>query len=218
MKLCLLERCRYFSYVSTQIATTKMTQVKHLYDKFSSEFSKWLAEGIFQCIVDEDTIISMLEKISTKEDLNGLLIIATFKSNNNDKVIMKLLEKGADKETMSITGATPIMYLAERDNLKMFRHFIKIGTNMFSYRDNSKQQTTYTFCIRKNVSEYIQKSIVITEKDFLEAEAKERNALLEENKKLQDIISKMDSEIANLKGSLTASIASSNYRLEKIKN
>lgn len=100
---------------------------------FNDNFSHWLAYGM-ALKISEDIIIEYMKGRKHSLDLNNLLIAACFIST--DKIIKTLVELGADIKAKSKIDSTPIMFIAQRDNLPMFKYFMEGGANM--YEKNSR--------------------------------------------------------------------------------
>ena len=161
------------------------------YYDFSDSWSRLLGQGI----LDECLKINNFEIFSNvkKSDLDGLLLIACNKGD--EKLILKLLDFGANKDAKSKGEISAIMYLAQRDLLEMFKHFVNIGA-IVSFKN---------VCVLagENVKKYIDNDLAVIERTKLEALDKEcmtrakENAILSEKNadlenKLKDAVSEKD--------------------------
>jgi ankyrin repeat protein len=96
--------------------------------QFVDNNSWWIASTIFVGYKEND-IINMLEKYKYNDlELDGLLIIACWKGT--EKVIKYLLGLKANINARSRLGSTPIMFLAQRDWLEMFKYFVENGSDL----------------------------------------------------------------------------------------
>jgi hypothetical protein len=103
--------------------------------------------------LDEGNTLEFLDSFDKSSyDLDNLLLVACWKSTG--AVIRKFIELGADPEALSLTSTTPIMFVAQRDMLVMFKYFVSLGIDpMRAYQHGDDQQT---------VEEYIEDSPKIT--------------------------------------------------------
>ena len=190
--------------ISSQTFKQKQNQMPSFesYYTFENKSAEWLAQGIFNEVLNDTNIIHLLENNKyTSSDLDGLLLHACLKGS--EKLIMKLLELGANKNAKSRGNSSPIMFLARRDMLEMVKHFIKLEVNVWVHNDNGHNIIEWA---EPNVRKYLENNIAVIEKSELEslkeklklAEAK--NTELEEKKnkefeaKLGELRDKFDFE------------------------
>ena len=156
------------------------------YYTFTNKISAWLASGMCNGTVSETDAINLLDTNKNNGlELDGLLLISG--AFADDKVIMKLLEMGANKDARSSANTRPILYLARRDKLEMFKHFIKIGAYPFSVNDRKEDIINLA---GPKVREYLVNNLVLAEKDAL-VTSKDIDELKEKNKKLEDKLNKL---------------------------
>ena len=168
-----------------------MSQVSDCY-VFNDKYSSWIANGIFQEI-DEADIIKLIElnHPTKKYELDGLLIIACWKGT--EKVVMKLLELGANKDARSKTGTTPIMFLAERDWLEMVEYFIKLGADLLIRAKNGDDVLLYSKNKQKTRDYFLRK---------LYNDAQEQNELTKKNKELSEKVTTLTASNKELESKL----------------
>lgn len=151
--------------------------------KFKDNHSQWIATGIYNEVDDEEIIahIDFANQRNKKLDIDGLLIIACCKGEEN--LIKKLLEMGANIEARSIGGSTPIMFLAQRDMIDVFKYFIENGANIFALNilNNDcihysiKQGKIYKFIMElsKSINQYRDISKILGRNKYLEERIKD---------------------------------------------
>lgn len=72
-------------------------------------------------------IIDNITQHKESLDLGSLLVIASMLGTN--EIIKTLVESGAD--------TTPIMYIAQSDNLAMFKYLLEHGANLYAQNNNN---------------------------------------------------------------------------------
>lgn len=145
-----------------------MQHIEHI--SFEDKFSHWLANGM-SLERSEDLILNNIRDYKESLDLNNLLIASTF--TGTDKMITTLVELGANLESKSEQNSTPIMFVAQQDNLPMFKYLLEKGANM--YERNSYGHDAEYFA-KGNVLNYImtnQLSVNIIEMKTLKSKNKE---------------------------------------------
>ena len=109
------------------------------------KFSKWISYAIINEI-PQDIIINLIQNsldTSNKIDLNGLLIDAS--SKKLEKVIKFLVTAGADIESISRIGCTPLMLVAALGHLELVKYFIELGANINKINDFNRTAMNYAF-------------------------------------------------------------------------
>lgn len=148
--------------VNINLQDNKYTKAKinHVYDSVkewsneigkSIELTKWIASGIEICCVDK-YLRNIISDNKEKLDLNGLLLVACYKGS--DDMIRYLLDMGADIESKSRIGSTPILFLAERDNIEMVKYLLSLGADPTV--KNSENENIYSYAGDKT-KEFINK-------------------------------------------------------------
>ena len=131
------------------------------YYDFSDKWSLWLGQGILNGCLNDTNNFEILSGVK-KSDLDGLLLIACDKGD--EKLILKLLDLGANKDAKSKRETSAIVFLAHRDFLEMYKHFVNIGVNI--------PYNAYALTGQK-IKNYIENDLAVIEKIKLEALNKE---------------------------------------------
>lgn len=164
---------------------------------FKDIFSHWLAYGM-NLKISEDFIIEYIKNNRESLDLDNLLIASTFAGT--DKIIKILVELGANLETKNINGSTPIMFIAEEDNLPMFEYFLEKGANMYTKNNYHHDVESYAFkatSTQQKVFNYIKTIQKKFSDDNITMETlKLKNKEL--NKELEDEINKLRQNMERL--------------------
>jgi hypothetical protein len=78
--------------------------------------------------LDEKSTLEFLDYMDPRSyDLDNLLLVACWRST--DAVIRRLIDLGANQETLSVEFSTPIMFVAQRDMLETFKYFVSLGVD-----------------------------------------------------------------------------------------
>lgn len=151
---------------------------------FSNNSSKWIACGIYLNVPD-DEIINQLDNID-KLDFDNLLIIACWKGS--ESIIRKLIQKGANIEATSLFGSTPLLFIAQRDRVDIFKYLIELGANLYTKNTYGNDAEYYSSNNpNKNVYNYIQelkKDKIKIINDLI----KDKEFMMKKNQELEDKI------------------------------
>lgn len=174
-----------------------MDAINAIYDivkeyEFKNNISQWLAEAMYRNVPNEILLplLASTEELKLPIELDGLLIIACHKSNND--VIKKLVMMGANKNAKSNKSSTPLMFLAERNMIEPFRYFIEVlDADMDAKNNEGSDVEWYAGTNRSDaVLAYIKERQVFRSKTFAD--------LAQKNKELEDKVNHLMEQMSKL--------------------
>lgn len=175
-----------------------MSDFDHLV-KFKDLLSEMIGYGIYNG-VNNTYIYDMIDHFhqfdqNTTLDLDNLLILACYNSSDQN-LIKKLLLLGANKEAMSLYNTTPVMLIAKRDWLEMFKYFVEIGSDIFPkdrndaehYAKNANKRQIYNFI------QEIKSNNMKANMEFL----KEKELILKKSEELENKVNFLMQQLATI--------------------
>lgn len=182
----------------------KDDDVMSLAVKYFDKQSKWIGYGIISNIDDKticDLICDYYNESKDKIELDNLLITACYKGT--EVVIKQIITLGADINAKSIHKSTPLMFIAERDMLNMFKYLLDKGANMSIKNIEDHDAEYFAICssLKNNgeVYSYIQELKCLERCKEKIKDLENELRLLELSKQYEGKIRKLRNEIRLLK-------------------
>lgn len=184
------------------------------YDFGGNTTSKWIGSAIYGNYIDENEIINLIKATLIKKSslkLNGWLIIACHKSENNKNTLLikELINLGADKETVSVVGSTPLLFLCQNNNVDLVKYFVEdLGANIFA--KNSANVDCLGYANSKELKDYL-----------IEARKKYSTSLEEltkKNKEYTNRIKELENDKSNSETELKKQVYTYINRIKELEN